>query len=212
MKYPWIEEGLEKPGKSRVGLARALGRQPSMVTELLSGKRKLQAAEIPIIAEYLDVMPPALSGAVRITGRAGAFAEDAVAYAPDNQDYGEAPMPPGGAKDTVAIEVVGGQLRGVAPDGSLLYHDAPQQPPKADMMGELCVVGLPDDRVLVKYLHRGRGPGLYDLESASAPTLRDVPVLWAALVTAIIPRPQARKIVRRPSVAERPAKRVRKKR
>ncbi len=106
-------------------------------------------------------------------------------------------MPPGGTKDTLAIEVVGDAMRGLAQDGSLLYYDKLQSPPGPETIGELCVVGLADDRVLVKYLHQGRGQGLFDLESYSAPTLRDVPVKWAALVTAIVPRPQARKIIRR---------------
>lgn len=52
-----IVEGLKKPGKSKSGLAKALGRQPSAVTALLSkgknGKpRSIKADEIAIIREY----------------------------------------------------------------------------------------------------------------------------------------------------------------
>lgn len=52
-----IREGLKKPGKSKKGLARALGREPSAVTALFgSGKngkpRQVKATEIPVIRAY----------------------------------------------------------------------------------------------------------------------------------------------------------------
>jgi hypothetical protein len=193
-KHQWILDGLARPGKNRIGLARALGRQPSMVTDLLSGRRALRADEIPKIAQYLDVVAPSPMGLARIVGSAGQDADGAIRF--ENNNEGEAPMPPGGSKDTVAVKVVGSSMRGIAQEGWLLYFDNLREPPSDEMLGELCVVGLKDGRTLVKYMHRGRGTGLYDLESATAPTLRDVAVDWAALVTAIIPRPQARKIVR----------------
>jgi phage repressor protein C with HTH and peptisase S24 domain len=55
----WIRDGLEKPGKTRSGLARALDRAPSAVTALLNGQRELKAREIPLIAAYLETEPPA---------------------------------------------------------------------------------------------------------------------------------------------------------
>lgn len=58
----WINEGLKKPGKTKKGLAEALGRFPSAATELLRGNRKIAANEIPIIAAYLDEPPPAIPG------------------------------------------------------------------------------------------------------------------------------------------------------
>lgn len=195
-KHQWILDGLTKPGKSRVGLAAALGRHPSMVTDLLNGTRELKVSEIPKIAHYLEVAPPSIEGAVRIIGIVGEHPDGAVEFIGHN-DEGETDMPAGGNKDTVALQVTGNSMRGVAQEGWLLYFDDQKAAPSTEMLGELCIVGLADDRVLVKYLHRGRGDGLYDLESATAPTLRDVPVRWAALVTAIIPRPQAKKMIRR---------------
>lgn len=195
----WIIEGLKNPGKSRTGIAKALNRSPSMVTDLLNGERALKASEIPKIANYLGVIPPPpLAGVVPIVGKVGKTANGVVKMAPRGQNYGEAPMAPGVDKDTVAIEVDGDSIRGITQEGSLLYYEANQLPPGPEMLGELCVVALSDDRILIKYLHPGRGEGLYDLESGvAAPTLRDVPVRWAALVTAIIPRAQAQKLIRR---------------
>lgn len=58
----WIETGLQKPGKSKKGLAAALGRFPSAVTNLMKGGRVIKANELPIIAAYFDEAPPALPG------------------------------------------------------------------------------------------------------------------------------------------------------
>lgn len=58
----WIERGLQKPGKSKKGLASALGRFPSAVTKLMQGERAIKADEIPVISDYLDEPPPAMPG------------------------------------------------------------------------------------------------------------------------------------------------------
>jgi hypothetical protein len=189
----WIKEGLKKPGKSQAGLAEALGRQPSMVTELFKGNRALKAFEIPIIAAYLGVIPPAATGTVKIVGRIGPRTNGHVQFAPPGQNMGRTPMPLGGTSETVAIEVEG-DLYGTAKDGSLIYYDATEAEPTDQMMGELCVVALSDGRAVIKYIHPGREPGHYDLESSATPTERNVQLRWAALVTAIIPGPQAKKL------------------
>jgi hypothetical protein len=58
----WIRAGLKRTGKTRSGLAKALGRSPSAVTNLLNGHRRLRADEIAIVAEYLGIEPPRLIG------------------------------------------------------------------------------------------------------------------------------------------------------
>ena len=58
----WIRVGLKRTGKTRSGLAKALGRSPSAVTDLLNGQRRLRADEIAIVADYLGVEPPRLVG------------------------------------------------------------------------------------------------------------------------------------------------------
>lgn len=58
----WIKQGLAKPGKRKSGLAEALGRSPSTVTDILNGNRAVKVDEIPRVAAYLDLAPPALPG------------------------------------------------------------------------------------------------------------------------------------------------------
>lgn len=58
----WIRKGLERPGKTQVGLAKALDRAPSAVSNLLKGARELKQREVARIAQYLEIEPPADAG------------------------------------------------------------------------------------------------------------------------------------------------------
>lgn len=49
----WVDKGLLKKGKTSVGLAEALGLAQPRVSEMRKGERRVQAAELPIIADYL---------------------------------------------------------------------------------------------------------------------------------------------------------------
>lgn len=193
----WVREGLKKPGKTQTGLANALRRAPSMITALLQGKRDLKAREIRIISEYLGVEGPASEpDDVEIVGLAGAGPEGGIEFASSQGQLGRAPVPPGWTESTVAVEVRGTSMRGLADDGWLVYYDDEKRGSLADMhIGLPCIVWLPDGRVLIKTPYLGRGSGLFDLESQNpaVPTMRGVPVESAALVTAIVPRPPTRR-------------------
>src|SRR5882724_9065327 len=63
-----IERGLQKPGKTKGGLATAMGVRPGAVSEILSGIRLIKASEIAPIMEYLEL------NSVPIMGRVGAGA------------------------------------------------------------------------------------------------------------------------------------------
>ena len=54
-----------------------------------------------------------------------------------------------------------------------------------DLIGELCVVGLDDGRILIKQIQRGRATGLFNLLAATEKPITDVPVKWAAKVNSI---------------------------
>lgn len=61
MDLTWIFDGLDKPDKTRSGLAKALGRDVSVVSKILSGKRRLAVEDEEIIRSYLE-MPYGGSG------------------------------------------------------------------------------------------------------------------------------------------------------
>jgi repressor LexA len=50
-----IERGLEKPGKTKGGLATAMGVRPGAVSEVLCGIWLIKASEIAPIMKYLEV-------------------------------------------------------------------------------------------------------------------------------------------------------------
>lgn len=134
---------------------------------------------------------------VRIIGRVGADTEGTVIHATGQEGYDMAPVPPGGSRDSVALEVVGHSMRAIAEDGSLIYFEDQRNPPTPDMLGYYVIAELEDGRVLFKRLLRGSRPDVYMLESQIGPPIEDVRIRWAAEPTAIIPPKQARRVIRR---------------
>lgn len=130
-----------------------------------------------------------------IVGKAGAGPEGTVLFATGDGNFGEVQAPLDSAPDVEALEVEGNSMYGVANDGWILFYED-KEPPSEKHMGELCVCWLEDDRVLVKIPYPGSQARLFNLESANAATLRDVPVRAFALVTDIKTRPAARKFVK----------------
>lgn len=108
--------------------------------------------------------------------------------------YGEAqgpfdmvPAPDDATPETVAVEIRGESL-GALFDQWLVFYDEVRTPVTPDMVGRLCVVGLPDDRVLVKQIKRSKTPGFYHLLSNTEGPILDVEIVWAAKVKHMVPR------------------------
>jgi len=97
-------------------------------------------------------------------------------------------LPPNVGVATVAIEVLGGSMRGIADNGWLFFYDDEKRSPGRELVGKLCVVSLKNGDVLIRTLQPGRKRGRFDLELASHPTLRDQQITWAARITWIKPR------------------------
>ena len=95
--------------------------------------------------------------------------------------------PDGSTESTVAVEIRGESL-GALFDQWLVFYDDVKDPPVFSLVGHLCVVGLPDGRVLVKKLQRGQLPGRFNLISNTEAPIYDVEVTWAARVKAMTPR------------------------
>jgi transcriptional regulator with XRE-family HTH domain len=57
--YPaWIRDGLQKSGKTQVGLAEALGIHPSGMAKIMSGKRRIKIEELGVIAKFIGQPVP----------------------------------------------------------------------------------------------------------------------------------------------------------
>ena len=195
MTIEWIKTALKETGKTRSGLAAALGRAPSAVTDLLNGKRRLRADEIAIAAEYLGVEPPRLVGGGRgpqhhsrvpLVGHVGAGAV-AHFYADGQGPFDEVDAPDAATAKTVAVQIRGHSL-GPLFDNWLVFYDDVHDAPGDGLIGRMCVCALADGRVLIKSLKRSQVTGLWTLLSNTEPPIYDVVLDWAAVVREMRPR------------------------
>lgn len=131
-----------------------------------------------------------------ILGLAGAGPDGTVLFAEGQATFGEAPAPPGAGEHVAALEVRGDSMYGLANDGWLLFYEEKTEP-RDEYMGEPCVCWLENGHVLVKVPEPTLVPGLFNLTSTNASTMRSVAVREMALVTGIVPRRAARRYVRR---------------
>jgi phage repressor protein C with HTH and peptisase S24 domain len=135
-------------------------------------------------AEVLGRSPDART-MVPLVGYVGAGAEaHFYAFGDDPAEMIEAPE--GATESTVAVEIRGESL-GPLFEHWLVFYDDVRSPVTSDLIGRLCVVGLPDDRVLVKKIQSARS-GLFHLLSNTEAPILDVEVSWAARVKHMVPR------------------------
>jgi hypothetical protein len=139
-----------------------------------------------------DIGRPALC---EVVGRVGADPEGRILFSTGDRPFAWALAAPGSNDRMPVLQVVGDSMPGFAPNGSLIYLEEQRNPPAEDMIGDVVACELEDGQVLLKRLLRGSGPKLWDLESISGPTLRDVRIVWAAFVHAVIPPRAARRMI-----------------
>ena len=123
MIVDWIREGLKEKHKTRSGLAKALGRSPSAVTDLLNGQRRLRADEIATVSEYLGIEPPRLIGggpprppSAPLVGYVGAGAV-AHFYADGQGPFDDVDAPLDSKPTTVAVQIRGHSLASCSTTG-----------------------------------------------------------------------------------------------
>jgi len=89
---------------------------------------------------------------------------------------------------TVALRILGTSL-GKFFDRWYVCYDDVRSPITEDLIGQLCVVGLSDDRVFIKKIVRHGRTKRFDLLSndENEPPIRDVSIEWAAKVTDLRP-------------------------
>lgn len=162
------------------------------------GYIKLERGERRLTSEYIaraasvyrvpqvDVIGGDEPDTVPLVGYVGAGAE-AHFYATGQGPFELVPAPEGSNEKTVAVEIRGTSL-GALFDQWLVFYDEIRTPVTPDLIGKLCVVGLPDERVLIKQIKPSRERGLYHLLSNTEPPILDAQVDWAARVRNLVPR------------------------
>ncbi len=136
------------------------------------------------VAAGLDKPP---GPTVKVKGYVGAGAV-AHFYAVSDEDYEEVPAPAGASDQTVAVEIKGKSF-GPLMNSWLVFYDDVRSPVTTDLIGHVCVVGLPDDRILIKEIQKNPRGG-FDLISndTKEPDIVGVEIEWAARVTSMRPR------------------------
>lgn len=188
------------PGKQK-GLAKRLGRKVSQpqVSRWLKGSEPevpnyervvSLATELGIITDMrsedvaVGLPEPRSPKMVRLKGYVGAGSQ-AHYYALADQDLEEVEAPPGASDKTVAVEIKGSSMGKALESWLVFYHDV-RTPVSPEQINQLCVVGLADDRILIKRIERRKnGKRGFDLISNNPeePTIEDAQIEWSALVT-----------------------------
>ena len=169
--------------------ADAMGVSRSHFIKLERGERRLNSHTLDLAAGAFGVSASDIIAVETVPVVGKVRAGDSVQHIDSDGDggLGEAPAPENAQPTTVAVEIDGDSL-GPAFNGWYLYYDAIEAAPTPAMLHRLCVVGLPDGRVMVKTLRPGSAPGLFNPEPQFGTTLYDQPLAWAARVTSMTPK------------------------
>src|SRR5947209_18517993 len=184
-----IERGLEKPGKTKGGLATAMGVRPGAVSEILSGLRLIKASEITPIIEYLEL------NSVPIMGRVGAGA----AIEPEHEQVppeglGEVQLPFPISEETIAFEVSGDSMLPKYESGDVIVVYREQRHPLGSFYGEEAVVRLKTGERYLKTVERGKSPSLVNLTSFNAKPILGVKLDWIGEICLSMPKGQLERL------------------
>ena len=180
-----IERALERTGKSKGGLAIAMGVRAGAVSEILSGLRLIKASEIAPIMEYLGL------NSVPIMGRVGAGA----VIEPENEHVppeglGEVELPFPISGETIAFEVAGDSMLPKYENGDVIVVYRDQRHPLASFFGEEAVVRLKTGQRYLKTIERGKTPSSVNLTSFNAKPINGVKLEWIGEICVTLPRGQ----------------------
>ncbi len=184
-----IERGLTKPGKTKGGLARAMGVRPGAVSEILGGERLIKASEILPIMEYLELNMAPIMGRVG----AGAVIEPDYEQVPP-EGLGDVQLPFPIMEETVAFEVMGDSMLPKYENGDIIVVYRDQRYPLSSFYGEEAVVRIKTGQRYLKTVERGKSPSVVNLTSFNAKPIVGVKLEWIGEICLTLPRGQLERL------------------
>src|ERR1700685_62304 len=180
-----IERGLQKPGKTKGGLAAAMGVRAGAVSEILGEARLIKASEIQPIIDYLEL------NAVPIMGRVGAGAP----IAPEHEQLppeglGEVELPFPIAEETIAFEVAGDSMLPKYENGDIIVVFKEQRHPGSTFTVEETAARLRTAERYLKTIERGKSAASVNLTSFNAKPINGVKLEWIGEICVTLPRGQ----------------------
>src|ERR1700761_1133295 len=180
-----IERGLKKPGKTKGGLAAAMGVRPGAVSEILAEARLIKASELTPIIDYLEL------NAVPIMGRVGAGASigpELEQLPPEGLGEVELPFPLAG--ETIAFEVVGDSMLPKYENGDVIVVYKDQRHPVSTFYGEEAAVRLKTGERYLKTIERGKSASQVNLTSFNSKPINGVKLDWIGEICVTLPKGQ----------------------
>lgn len=184
-----IKAALDRPGKSKGGLAQAMGVGNSAITALLKGERQIKAHEVPMIAEYLGLYSIPVMGFV---GAGAAIDPDFEQVPPEGLRTVDLPFPLPG--DMIAFEVRGDSMLPRYDEGDVIVVWKEARRPLDSYYGEEVAVRTSTGRRYLKTVTRGKGRTV-TLTSFNAKTIENVKLAWIGEIYLTIRARQFKKAV-----------------
>src|SRR6201988_451155 len=184
-----IERALKRTGKSKGGLAAAMGVRAGAVSEILSGIRLIKASEIAPITEYIGLNTVAIMCRVG----AGASIEPEHEQVPP-EGLGEVELPFPVAEETIAFEVAGDSMLPKYENGDVIVVYREQRHPLSNFYGEEAAVRLKTGERYLKTVERGKSASVVNLTSFNAKPITGVKLEWIGEICVTLPRGQIERL------------------
>lgn len=181
-----LRRAMTRRGIKPTTLSLEVGRNRTLVKDLLEKSQDVQIGTLAKLAGALDVALADLLAAPRvpIVGHIGAGGT--IVF----EDLGideTVLRPPGISGTLVALVVRGDSMLPKYKDGDIIYIQRTHDGVLPDYLGEDCAVRLTSGETYIKQLMQGSEPGRFTLLSLNAPPMENVEVEWATLVRFVMP-------------------------